>query len=76
MVGKPDETVYKITSMRRWQREWINSHRAINYSGLVQEVLDQIIADNDPQYYMRYKPNSPNPRRIDSTVPFVKKIIT
>lgn len=67
MVGKPDETVYKITSLPRWQRDWINNHRSINYSGLVQEMLRQIIEKNDPHYYDKNKKYIVQPRRYDTT---------
>ena len=54
MVGKPNDTVLKITCLPRWQREWINNHRAINYSGLVQQMLANIIKQKDPEYYQKH----------------------
>ena len=53
----PNETVYKITAMPRWQRNWINDHRSINYSGLVQEMLCKVIAEKDPEYFEKHKKN-------------------
>lgn len=67
MVGKPDETVYKITSLPRWQRDWINNHRSINYSGLVQEMLKQIIKKNDPAYFESNKQFIVTPKEYDTT---------
>lgn len=72
----PDETVYKITSLARWQRNWINDHRSINYSGLVQELLCQVIKENDPEYYKQFEhiiKNRPS-RRIEVTKVFMKNI--
>ena len=54
MVGKPHETVLKITCMPRWQREWINNHRSLNYSGLVQEMLNEVIKQHDPAYFEKH----------------------
>ncbi len=73
MVGKPNEYVYKITSMPRWQREWINSHRSINYSGLVQEMLARIIEKHDPDYFEKNKKHleTKQPRRMETTITFV-----
>ena len=51
----PNETVYKIVSLPRWQRAWINSHRSINFSGLVQEILLKIINEKDQQYFEQHK---------------------
>jgi hypothetical protein len=55
VILPPNETVYKITGMPRWQRNWINNHRSINYSGLVQEMLCKIIKERDPEYYEKFK---------------------
>jgi hypothetical protein len=49
-----NDTVYKITALPRWQRNWINSHRSINYSGLVQEMLCDVIRKRDPDYYAKF----------------------
>lgn len=67
MIGKPNETVYKITSLPRWQRDWINNHRGINYSGLVQEMLKQVIEKNDPEYYQKNKKFIRIPKEYDTT---------
>ena len=56
IVGQCD-TVYKITALPRWQRNWINTHRSINYSGLVQEMLCEVIAKQDPEYFEKNKKN-------------------
>jgi hypothetical protein len=67
------DTVRKIVSMPRWQRDWINDHRSINCSGLVQETLSQIIAEHDPKYYMKNKSDI-DIKRKDSTIAFLPKI--
>ena len=54
-LTKPDDTVMKITSRARWQRNWINKNRQINYSGLVQEMLIKLIEKNDPEYFQEHK---------------------
>ena len=56
-LTSPCDTVPKITGLPRWQRNWINAHRSINYSGLVQEMLNKIIANQDPEYFMKNKLN-------------------
>jgi len=56
MVGKPYDTVYKITALARWQRDWINMHRSdINYSGLVQAMVTELIESKDPEYFEQNK---------------------
>lgn len=72
----PNDTVYKITSMPRWQRNWINNHRAINYSGLVQEMLCQVIKEKDPEYYEKYKEllESRPSRRMEVTKEVMKNV--
>lgn len=48
---KPDDSVSKIVGLARWQRDWINSHRSINFSGMVQEVTMKMIQEYDPDYF-------------------------
>lgn len=55
MVGKPTDTVLKITCLPRWQREWVNNHRSLNYSGLVQTMLNEVIKQNDPIYFQKHQ---------------------
>ena len=55
LLTSPCDNVVKITSMPRWQRDWINNNRSINYSGLVQEMLNEIIKQNDPEYFEENK---------------------
>ena len=52
---KPDDTVHKVISLPRWQRDWINSHRSINFSGLAQQVLVKIIEERDPAYFEEHR---------------------
>ena len=52
---KPDDTVHKVISLPRWQRDWLNSHHSINCSGVMQDVWAKIIEDKDPNYFMEHK---------------------
>ena len=52
---KPDDTVHKVISLPRWQRDWLNSHHSINCSGVMQDVWAKIIEEKDPNYFMEYK---------------------
>ena len=52
---KPDDTVHKLISLPRWQRDWLNSHRSINCSGLSQDVWAKIIEERDPNYFQECK---------------------
>ena len=51
----PNDTVYKMISLPRWQREWINGRRGINFSGLSQELITELIRQYDPKYYEKHK---------------------
>lgn len=55
MIFPPDDYLLKATKLQRWQRNWINDHRSINYSGLCQELVCRIIKEQDPEYYEKYK---------------------
>ncbi len=47
------DLVMKITSLPRWQRDWLNNHKNINYSGLVDDMLNRVIEKNDPIYFAK-----------------------
>lgn len=51
----PEVTVNRIISMKGWQRNWINKHREINFSGLIQMYITEIIKEEDPEYYAKFK---------------------
>ncbi len=53
MPMKANDSVYKIVTLARWQRNWINSHRSINFSGLVEMHLSNLIKDYDPDYFKK-----------------------
>ena len=55
MLTGPADTVYKLTTLARWQREWINNHRGINFSGLCQDMINDIIEKNDPEYFAKFE---------------------
>ena len=44
---------YPLTtiSLQRWQKDWIAKQKGINFSGLVQEVLTELIKQRDPAYF-------------------------
>ena len=74
----PNDTVYKIVSLPRWQRNWVNSHRSINFSGLCQEIIDQLIATKDPSYFEEYNHlhNSRQTKRKENIQVVLAKIQT
>lgn len=49
-VLKSDYPIVSIT-IQRWQKDWIQSQHALNFSGLVQEMLNELIRMRDPQYF-------------------------
>lgn len=55
ILQEPSDVVCKLVSMPRWQREWVNAHRTINFSGLVQTILIELIREHDPEYYAEFK---------------------
>lgn len=66
----PDDIVYKLASMPRWQRDWIISKQAMNFSGFVQQCTLTIMKENDPEYYEKYK-HLIKPIRRKETTPTV-----
>ncbi len=54
---KPYDTVLKMISLARWQREWVNSHHAINFSGMVQDMIIDVIREHDPKYFEANRDN-------------------
>lgn len=68
------DTVYKLVGMPLWQRTWINNHKSINFSGLVQEMIVQIIEKNDPIYFEQYR-DKLKPIRLKDTTPIIKLTI-
>lgn len=51
----PEDTVCKLISMPRWQREWVNKHGTINFSGLCQEMITELIRQKDPKYFNEHQ---------------------
>jgi hypothetical protein len=49
-VLRSDYPVVTIT-IQRWQKNWITKQHAINFSGLVQEMLAELIRQRDPTYF-------------------------
>lgn len=65
---KPCDSVYKLSTLPRWLRDWINENN-VNYSGVIQEVFIKIIREQDPEYFERNKLNleKRTPRKIEAT---------
>jgi hypothetical protein len=63
MLFPPDDTVRRIISMKRVHRTWVNNHRTINFSGLVQAYITEMIKEKDPEYYEKYKEILESPMR-------------
>lgn len=55
MLTGPADSVYKLLTFPRWQRDWINNHRTINCSGLCQDMMNDIIEKNDPEYFAKFE---------------------
>ena len=55
MLTGPADSVYKLTTLARWQRDWINDHRSINFSGLCQDMINNVIEKNDPEYFAKFE---------------------
>lgn len=50
----PTKSSAKLVSIPHWQRKWIDDHNAINFSGLIQELLVEVIRTHDPSYFKHY----------------------
>ena len=75
---KPDDTVHKVISLPRWQRDWINSHPSINCSGVMQDVWAKIIEQRDPNYFKEHKTleETRQSKRRENTQVLLQSIIT
>lgn len=51
----PTKSSDRVVTLKHWQRIWVDKHSTINFSGLVQELLVEIIKVHDPKYYNHYK---------------------
>jgi len=52
---KPDDSVHKVISMPRWQRDALNNYTTINFSGMVQEeIILPLIKSKSPNIYEKY----------------------
>lgn len=52
---KPFDSVHKIISMPRWQRDAINEYYSVNFSGTVQEkVILPMIKEKSPDIFAKY----------------------
>lgn len=50
MGFRSDYPVVTIT-IQRWQKNWLAKQQGINFSGLVQEMLTEMIRQRDPIYF-------------------------
>lgn len=50
----PTKSSGKFVTIPHWQRKWIDEHNAINFSGLIQELLNEVIKTHDPYYFKQY----------------------
>lgn len=54
---KPTDSVHKIISLPRWQRDTIASYYTVNFSGLVQEkIVLPLIREKDPDIFAKFMP--------------------
>ena len=75
---KPDDTVHKVVSLPRWQRDWFNAHPSINYSGVMQDVGSKVIEQRDPSYFKEHKilEETRQSKRRENTQVLLQSIIT
>jgi hypothetical protein len=54
---KPYDSVHKVISMPRWERDELNKYFTINFSGTVQEkVILPMIQEKNPDIFEKYYP--------------------
>jgi len=72
---KECDTVYKLASLPRWQKDWINAQNTVNFSGIIQEVFNEIIEKNDPEFFEKMKHNisKRKTRRHEATLIIMRK---
>ena len=52
---KPYDSVHKIISLPRWQRDWYEVNKTIKLSSLVQnEITIPLIQKRDIDYYIKF----------------------
>lgn len=52
---KPYDSVHKIISLPRWQRDWYENNRTVKLSSLVQdEITLPLIQKRDIDYYIKF----------------------
>jgi hypothetical protein len=54
-IISPIKSSDKTVTLKHWQRVWIDRHGSINFSGLVQEMITEVIRMHDPAYYTKHK---------------------
>ena len=70
---RTDYPLMTIT-VQRWQKNWLLSQNTINFSGLVQEMLTELIKQRDPDFYLENKPHIENGiQRQDVIKTIIKK---
>ncbi|MDC8437618.1 MAG: hypothetical protein LV468_01300 [Candidatus Nitrosotenuis sp.] len=51
IIRGPGQIVYTTITLQRWEKDWVKLHDSINFSGLVQEMIIELIRKHDPVYY-------------------------
>ena len=69
VLRSPSDFVPKLITMPRWQRDWINSHHSVNFSGLIQEIVIVLIQQNDKTYFEQ------NKQHLDASARYRKDFI-
>uniref|UniRef100_A0AAT9JGQ7 ORF11 n=1 Tax=Nitrosopumilaceae spindle-shaped virus TaxID=3065433 RepID=A0AAT9JGQ7_9VIRU len=65
----PDDTVVITVSLPRWINDWKKDHKSINFSGLCQEILVQLMKERDIEYFEANKQYLQNEIRRKETTP-------
>lgn len=72
-VLKSDYPITTIT-LQRWQKDWVAKQTGINFSGLIQEVLTELIKQRDPSYYeLHQRPDETLVRRKDMVKSMIER---
>lgn len=54
-VISPTKTSHIDISLPHWQSVWIRNHKSINFSGLIQEMVNEVIKTHDLKYFEKNK---------------------
>ena len=51
MGGFRSDYLFVGITLPRYQKHWISKQKGVNFSGLVQEMVSEIIRQKDPSYF-------------------------